>query len=323
MAASSSGTGCPLVNGDGEAFPVELTEVADGVWCYAQHDGSWWINTTGFVIGSRVLAVDACATERRTRSFVETVRRVAGRSADLLVNTHSHGDHTFGNSVFDAATVLIATNAAGRELRSFAERFPRLSQFTLPDYERVPTWGDVEIRPPDVTFGERLDLHLDGPDVELLHFGLPAHTAGDLVAWIPSRRVLFAGDLIFNGGMPLAVGGSVSGAIATLQAIRALEPAVVVPGHGAACGLEQIEAHLRYWQFVQDLARAGYEAGLDPVATSREADLGEFAVLSEAERLVMNVHRAWTELDETHTFDLASATRDAVLVSGHPIRCLA
>jgi Zn-dependent hydrolases, including glyoxylases len=312
----------PVSAGAG-AFPVELTEVADGVWCYAQHDGSWWINTTGFVVGSRVVAVDACATERRTRAFVDAVQRVAGRSADLLVNTHSHGDHTFGNSVFNAATVLIATDAAGRELQSFADRLPVLSEFTLPDYERTPTWGDVSIRLADITFGERLDLHLDGPDLQLLHFGVPAHTAGDLVAWIPSRRVLFAGDLIFNGGMPLAVGGSVSGAIQTLQAVRALEPDVIVPGHGAPCGIAQIDLHLRYWHFVQKLACAGFEARLDPVATARDADLGEFAALSESERLVMNLHRAWVELDPAHAFDMASATHDAVLLSGHPIRCRA
>ncbi len=304
-------------------FPVSLTEVADEVWSYAQHDGSWWINTTGFVRGSRVVAIDACATEDRTRAFVETLGRVAGRPADVLVNTHSHGDHTFGNSVFDPGTLVVATEAAGRDLELFAERFPRLSHFALPDYERVPVWGDVSIRPPDVTFGTRFDLGLDGPDIELLHFGVAAHTTGDLVAWIPSRGVLFAGDLIFNGGMPLAVGGSVTGAIETLGAMRALGPTVVVPGHGPPCGVEEIDRHLRYWDFIQDLARDGYAAGLDPLGVAREADLGEFATLSEAERLVMNLHRAWAEIDSTHVFDMVSATHDAVVVSGHPIRCYA
>ena len=212
--------GRPEVTGSGSSLPVDLVQVAEDVWSYAQHDGSWWINTTGFVTGSRVMAVDACATEIRTRAFVDALRRAAGRSAELLVNTHSHGDHTFGNCVFGAETLVIATEAAGRELVYFAEQIPRLSQFVLSDYERVPDWGQLVIRPPDLTFPEHLDIHLDGPDVALLHFGRAAHTSGDLVAWIPSRGVLFSGDLIFNGGMPLAVSGSVAGAIETLRQIR-------------------------------------------------------------------------------------------------------
>src|SRR5262249_47281459 len=53
------------------------TEVADGVFAYIQPDGTWWINNTGFLVGRhRVTAVDACATERRTRAFLDTIRSV-------------------------------------------------------------------------------------------------------------------------------------------------------------------------------------------------------------------------------------------------------
>jgi cyclase len=302
---------------------ADLTEVADGVWAYAQHDGSWWINTTGFVVGTRLVAIDACATHSRTRRFLDVVGQTTGRRIDLLVNTHSHGDHTFGNSVFDPTTLVMATEGAAREMAAFAERFPRIQDFTLPDYDRIPDWGAVHSRLPDVTFGTSAHLGYGEDAIELLHFGRPAHTAGDLVAWLPIHRVLFAGDLVFNGGMPLAVGGSVAGSVETLLMLQALQPNVIVPGHGRPCGPEQLDRHLRYWRLVQDAARQAVAAGLTPVEAAHELDLGEFADLGDSERIVMNLHRGFAEVDPGHQFDMLSATRDAVVYSGRPIRCVA
>src|SRR5919199_1885383 len=87
--------------------PAELIEVADRVFAYVQPDGSWWVNNTGVLVGRRqAIAIDACSTERRTRAFAEAVRRLTPAPVTTLVNTHHHGDHTFGNFVFDGATVV-------------------------------------------------------------------------------------------------------------------------------------------------------------------------------------------------------------------------
>ncbi|WP_067457311.1 MBL fold metallo-hydrolase [Actinomadura macra] len=82
---------------DGLASP-RLEEVSDGIFAYIQPDGTWWINNTGFLAGTRgVTSVDACSTERRTRAYLEAIRSVTPRPVRTLVNTHHHGDHTFGN----------------------------------------------------------------------------------------------------------------------------------------------------------------------------------------------------------------------------------
>ncbi len=87
--------------------PPELHEVADRVFAYIQPDGSWYINNTGFVVGDRsVISIDACSTERRTRAYLDRVATVTTAPVTTLINTHHHGDHTYGNSVFGAVTII-------------------------------------------------------------------------------------------------------------------------------------------------------------------------------------------------------------------------
>src|SRR5690606_18775681 len=110
-------------------------------------------------------------------------------------------------------------------------------------------WGDVARRPPDVTFEHRLRIHVGGHVVEAISMDGPAHTVGDVIVWVPHARAVFVGDLIFNGGTPFLVMGSVSGSHRAIEMIRGLEPEVIVPGHGPLCDykvLDQTEDYLRF-----------------------------------------------------------------------------
>ena len=101
--------------------------------------------------------------------------------------------------------------------------------------------------------------------------GGPAHTTNDVVAWLPEEKVLYTGDLVFHGGTPFVLMGSVSGSFAAIDRMRAFEDEVIVPGHGPVCGTLPFEA-------------------------ACAADLGEFAVLTDSERLVGNLGRAIADM---------------------------
>ncbi|WP_300604996.1 MBL fold metallo-hydrolase [Trebonia sp.] len=84
-----------------------VQEVSDGVFAYIQPDGTWFINNTGFLVGSRgVTSVDACSTERRTRAYLEAIAKTSSQPVRTLINTHHHGDHTHGNYLFGDATIV-------------------------------------------------------------------------------------------------------------------------------------------------------------------------------------------------------------------------
>lgn len=308
--------GTPIAVPVAAAADVDVLELADGVYAYAQRDGSWWINSTGFVTApgaADVVAIDACATRARTRTLLETIDAVAGAPVSRLVNTHSHPDHTFGNVLFEGATVLAHTRCREDLLQdTLLERPP-------PVWDPVPSWGVDRLRLPDLTFDTSVDLWVGDRRLVVEFIGGPAHTGGDVVVWLPQERVLFAGDLAFNGGTPLMVSGSVTGYLAALDRLRGYGAEVLVPGHGAPCGPDALDVLERYTRFVVDLAEQAIAAGQDPLEAARQTDLGEFAALSEPERLVPNLHRAYADLGARDGVDIPLAFTEAAALHGGPL----
>ena len=150
-----------------------------------------------------------------------------------------------------------------------------------------------------------------------------------MIAWFPGQSVLFCGDLVFNGGTPFLLMGSVAGCVDALEdVLLPLGARTVVPGHGPVFeGTEPIEATLDYLRFVLDLAARGRAAGVSPLEAARAADLGRFAGWPDAERIVGNLHRAYAELDGTRRggpIDVLRALADMVDYNGgRPLACLA
>jgi cyclase len=301
---------------------ARLQEVGDGVFAYVQPDGTWWINNTGFLTGPQgVISIDACSTEDRTRAYQQAIATVTPAPVRAVVNTHHHGDHTFGNCLFPGAAI-VAQEQARAEAIAFGP--PR----ELPFWDH-PDWGDLELDPPFITFTDEIALHAGDLRAQVRYVGTPAHTTNDSIVWIPERSVLFCGDLIFNGGTPFLLMGSVAGAVEVLeQVLRPLGAQTIVPGHGPVfSGPEPIEATLDYLGFVLDLARQTVEAGLSPLEAARDTDLGRFAGWSDAERIVGNLHRARAELGGAGRgapVDVVAALTDMVTYNGgQPLSCYA
>ncbi|MFF0312270.1 MBL fold metallo-hydrolase [Streptosporangium sp. NPDC004379] len=300
---------------------ARVEEVSDGVHAYIQPDGSWWINNTGFLVGRHgVICVDSCATERRTLAYREAIRSVTALPVTTLVNTHHHGDHTFGNFAFPEATIV--GHERTREM-ILAEGVPayRTMAWTAVD------WGRSEVSPPFLTYADGVTLYSDELRCEVRHVGRPAHTTNDSIVWIPERSLLFAGDLVFNGGTPFVMMGSVTGAIETLDELEKLGARTIVPGHGDVCGPEVIGRVRDYLRFVMATAELGRSAGLTPLEAARETDLGEYGGLLDPERIVGNLHRAYAELDglpRGEPIDLTAAMTDMLTYNGgRPLTCLA
>jgi cyclase len=292
--------------------------VSEGIFAYVQPDGSWWLNNTGFIPGRHgTLAIDTCGTEARTRAFLSTVEARADQPVRMLVNTHAHGDHTHGNASTLPAAVILGHERCREVIIDSGVASPVIKA-VFPGVE----WGVLEPAPPFVTFTDRMRLYVDDLAVELIHLG-PAHTDNDVVAWLPERRVLFAGDLCFNGGQPNHVGGSIAGAIEAVAALRALEPTVIVPGHGGICGLEVLDDMDGYLSFVQRLAVEAIDAGVAPLDAARDTDAGRFADWLDEERLVGNLHLAMAEARGEKGVDLGAAFGDMMTFHGGPLRCLA
>jgi cyclase len=299
-----------------------LEDLGGGLYAYIQPDGSWMINNTGFLVAANgVVAVDSCSTERRTRAFLDTVRAVSDAPVHTLLNTHSHPDHTAGNGWFPGATIIA-------QERTRADLLAARNAPPLHDIFEPIDAGELPPAPPFLTYTDGITLWVDDLRCEVRYVGTPAHTTNDSILWVPERSVLYAGDLLFSGGTPFLLSGSIAGAIEVLtNVIAPLGASTIVPGHGPVCDADIIGTTLDYLHFVQDLARSGVDAGVSPLDAARESDLGEYAAWSEPERIVGNLHRAYAEINGAQpgaSIDIATAFRDMVTYNGgRPLSCRA
>jgi cyclase len=300
----------------------EVCEVSAGIYAYVQPDGTWWINNTGFLVGPQgVVSIDTCSTQRRTRAYQDAIAAITPAPVRAVVNTHHHGDHTFGNCMFPAAAIVAHERARAEAIAFGPAR-------DLPFWDSVD-WGDLSLDPPFVTFADEIALHIGDLRAQVRYVGTPAHTTNDSIIWIPERSVLFCGDLIFNGGTPFLLMGSVAGAFDVLErVVRPLGAKTIVPGHGPVFHDEEpLDATLDYLRFVLDVAARSQDAGLSPLEAARETDLDRFAAWPDAERIVGNLHRARAELGGAPRgarIDIAGALTDMVAYNGGvPLTCLA
>ncbi|MFD7612125.1 MBL fold metallo-hydrolase [Streptomyces sp. NPDC059828] len=291
--------------------------LAPSVYAYVQPDGGWCLNNAGFVSdGDATLLVDTTATEHRAQLLREALLATGAPAPRLLVNTHHHGDHTYGNAVFRPEATVVGHEACRSEVVAAGHQLHLIWPGT--------DFGDIAITAPEVTYSERLTLYAAGTEVRLIHPGV-AHTVGDTIVHLPEHGVVFTGDLIFNGGTPFIPMGSLTGSLKALELLRSLDATVVVPGHGPVTDPGAYDATERYLRFVAEIAEVAHAKGLTPLEAAKGADLGEFGDLRESERLVANLHRAYAELDGLpggSPLDPVAVFGDmAVMNGGVPVAC--
>ncbi|WP_445183533.1 MBL fold metallo-hydrolase [Pseudonocardia sp. Cha107L01] len=302
--------------------PMTLTELAPGVYAWVQPDGSWFINNAGAVHDQDdVVLIDTCATAARTRRFLTAVADATSAAPiRIAINTHWHGDHTFGNELLPPSTVLVSHE----HTRNGILADTMLTAALPPIWSPIPDWGVSRTRAPTVVLHDELTLYAGNHRIELHNPGHEAHTHGDVVAWLPEQRVLFTGDLLFHHVTPLVLQGSFAGALRAVDWLRQFPAVRIVPGHGPLIDDaefdEVLNAQTRYYQLVQHAASAGLAASRTPLQAARDCDLGEFTEWPDHHRIVLNLHRAYADATGA-PMDLLTAFTDTTTFNGGALDC--
>ena len=284
-------------------------ELGNGAYAYLQPDGSWGWNNAGLILdGEASLLVDTLFDEKLTARMLAELRDAVGRKGreiDYLVNTHANGDHTYGNRLVEGAEI-IASKAAAEEM----DEVPPAMLAAM--MRAAPTLGDlgeylkhcfsafdfegIELPPVGRTFSGRLELQVGDTSVELVEVG-PAHTRGDVLAYVPSQGVIFTGDILFIEGTPIIWAGPVSNWIKACEFIESLDVETIVPGHGPITDKAGVRTVRQYLEFVDREARARFKAGLSAPDAIKDIALGDYRNWLDAERLAVNVHSLYREYD--------------------------
>ncbi|HVB86009.1 MAG TPA: MBL fold metallo-hydrolase [Candidatus Dormibacteraeota bacterium] len=278
-----------------------LHDLGDGCYAYLQPDGTWGYSNAGLIVDSgESLLVDTLMDLKLTREMLDHMRAAEPSAASIgtLVNTHSNPDHTNGNQLI-ANAQIIASTACLEEMKeqSSAHRYPMTGEAGAFFQEVLSSRFDFSgIQPalPSRTFDRELALNVGSKEVRLFELG-PAHTRGDIVAFVPADKTVFTGDILFAGGHPVIWEGPIGNWIRACDRILAWDVETVVPGHGPITDKSGVRALKRYLEYVRDESRKRFDAGMGYEEAARDIVLGTFSDWTDPERVVVNVYACYRE----------------------------
>jgi glyoxylase-like metal-dependent hydrolase (beta-lactamase superfamily II) len=263
----------------GQLKELQMQKVTEHVYILYGNGG----NMAFYLTGAGALVVDSGVFPSEGKRAVELVKSVSDKEIKYLVLTHCHDDHINGSGAFpqsvevlchentvdlisgyskgeiqktirDATALVEATRKkvaeaekSGKECANEKKMINDL-QYGIAEFKKV---GDVRISR-KLTGSETINL--DGKEIRLLHSG-PAHTAGDLAVYIPSEKILLAGDLVFGGMIPFAREenhADIHNWIAFLKELNKLDIAHVLPGHGALVSKTIMDEQIGYFDSLID-----------------------------------------------------------------------
>jgi glyoxylase-like metal-dependent hydrolase (beta-lactamase superfamily II) len=298
-----------------------LHEVGPDVWAWLAPDGSWGWSNAGLIAGAgESLLVDTLFDLRLTRELLAAVySAVHDRPLTSAVNTHANGDHCYGNELLDPSVRIYAAGGSVSEMEHVPPAL--LATMTSADLGPVVTpyiersfgpfqFDGITLRMPDVEFDGELTVDVGGREVRLIDLG-PAHTAADTVVHVPDADVLFTGDLLFIGGTPIMWTGPVGNWIAACDAMLELRAGVIVPGHGPVTDDDGVRAVRGYFTYIEEAGRSAHARGESYLEAASRIDLGPFASLGDAERIVVTMYALYRDLDPSQP------AQDALTLFGH------
>jgi glyoxylase-like metal-dependent hydrolase (beta-lactamase superfamily II) len=211
-----------------ERAPGPVKQIASDLYFFFDFNGS---NAVFLVTEEGVLLIDTLTHPRAGRDLLDRIRKVTDKPVKWVINSHFHGDHQMGNSVFKAAgATFVAHKETARimQLVHPKEMARRIEGFNSRGYDP----NEVKLVLPDVTFDSEMTIRLGGREVRLFYLG-PGQQAGDTFVQFPHARVLFTPGAFAKHSMPnMAFTPSVDGWVKLLDQVAAMDVDTILPAHG-------------------------------------------------------------------------------------------
>lgn len=305
-------------------FSPGLYNITKDVYAWMQPNGSWGESNAGLIISEKqALLVDTLWDIKLTSSMLKEMQAVlSGRNITHLINTHSDGDHWWGNQLLSGSTIISSENTkkamlhpppkivnllsnVGKVLKDF-DTLPIINKTTIPVFGKYIDsmfsafdFKNIKATYPNNVFQTRKTLLLDDIEIILIEVG-PAHTPGDVVVHIPEKRVLFAGDIIFYGSTPISWVGPISKWIAALNWIDSLDIDYIVPGHGPIIEKKELESLKTYFEIISIEAKNRFDANIPYQMAAKDILINiiskkEFILWDAPERILVNIHTLYSE----------------------------
>lgn len=293
-------------------WKTELHQLAPNVYAYTQASGPGVDNASlsnaGVIAGDdHLLSIDALGPPVHAKAFIAAAQKATGKSFGRVVNTHHHRDHTNGNCFFLPAEIVSHEFCRQAVIDQGIPEHP---------YDNRPQWqegmNELKLAPPTMTFTDRMTYRYGDTVVELIYNG-PAHTWGDVMVYLPQRKILFAADIAFFYVTPAGQNGHMTRWIEAIDRIMEMDADVIVPGHGPVGTKKELAETRAYLELLALEVKKSYSAGKRPGQAAAGLNLGRFANWTNPERNVWNTIRLYAQFNGTLTPDMDVAATNRAM----------
>jgi cyclase len=297
------------------SWNTELKQLAPNVYAYQQEGGTGHLNAgisnAGLFVGEDSLLVfDALGYPLQSKAFIAAAKEASGgKPISHLINSHHHGDHVAGNQFFRPAQIASHPYCRQEVLKAIPN-----TPTSWPKADGLADGTEVrKLAPPTVTFEDNLIYNIGGNTVEFRFVG-PAHTWGDVVAYLPQHKILFAADLAFFHLVPYCHNAYISKWMESIDKVMKMDVDVIVPGHGPVGGKKDLAESADYFRFLKTEVKKRYDAKMSAGAAAADIKMGKYDNWMGPERLLMNTVRFYDEFKGTLTPDIdVEGTKQAIV----------
>ena len=224
-----------LSSGESATFSYHLKakKVAEDSYCFfgalesiTKENGGNMVNSCFVKTAKGFVVIDSGPTFAYAKEAYAQMQKIADLPVKYVINTHDHDDHWLGNSFYKSkGAVLIGPASIGQNF--VATTTTRIERIIGPKL-----YANTKIVKLDKVVDGNMTLRLGGEVFEIQQPLALAHTKGDLIVYLPHKKAIFVGDLVFNGRMTSLRDGSIVGSLKALDVIDAYHAKTVITGHG-------------------------------------------------------------------------------------------
>lgn len=288
-----------LVSLHGYEYHLVPKKVAKDLYCFfgaleniTKQNGGNMVNSCFVQTKEGFVVIDSGPTFGYASEAFEQMQKIVKLPVKYVIITHDHDDHWLGNSFYKKKGALLIGP------RTYEQNVVVGMETRMQRTLGRELYGKTKIVKLDTVVDDNLTLNLGNKIFEIKQLVQKAHTKGDLIVYLPNEKIIFAGDTVFNGRLTSLRDGSLIGSLEVLEQIDALNPKVVIGGHGFKTDSHATEALKAYLLEMKEEVQEALENDVSMDQITQKVTMPKYKEMKLYDVLhSRNVFEAYRELE--------------------------